>query len=66
MGWRLPSVVELSSVRDLLLPAPFVPDSVFSGVLGGGRLLVDVDECRVSYQRVVSAPLQWKRQLRAI
>ena len=31
-GWRLPSVVELASVQDPSLPAPFVPASVFSGV----------------------------------
>ena len=28
-GWRLPSIVELDSVRDPMLPAPFVPASVF-------------------------------------
>lgn len=31
-GWRLPSVVELKSVQDPTLPAPFVPASVFTGV----------------------------------
>lgn len=31
-GWRLPSVVELASVQDPSLPAPFVPASVFTGV----------------------------------
>lgn len=31
-GWRLPSVVELKSVQDPSLPAPFVPLSIFSGV----------------------------------
>ena len=31
-GWRLPSVVELKSVQDPSLPAPFVPASVFTGV----------------------------------
>jgi hypothetical protein len=31
-GWRLPSVVELNSVRDPSLPAPFIPASVFSGL----------------------------------
>ena len=29
-GWRLPSVVELASVQDPSLPAPFVPASVFT------------------------------------
>jgi hypothetical protein len=28
-GWRLPSIVELNSVRDPTLPAPYVPASVF-------------------------------------
>ena len=32
VGWRLPSVVELKSVQDPTLPAPFVPASVFTGV----------------------------------
>jgi len=32
VGWRLPSVVELNSVRDPSIPAPFIPASVFSGV----------------------------------
>jgi hypothetical protein len=31
MGWRLPSMVELNSLRDLSLPSPFVP-AVFTGV----------------------------------
>jgi hypothetical protein len=31
-GWRLPSVVELKSVQDPSLPAPFVPLSIFTGV----------------------------------
>jgi len=30
VGWRLPSVVELTSVQDHTLPAPFVPASVFT------------------------------------
>ena len=33
VGWRLPSVVELKSVQDPSLPAPFVPASVFTNVL---------------------------------
>jgi hypothetical protein len=36
VGWRLPSVVELKSVQDPALPAPFVPTSVFTGVLSAG------------------------------
>jgi hypothetical protein len=32
VGWRLPSVVELRSVQDPSLPAPFVPGTVFIGV----------------------------------
>jgi hypothetical protein len=31
-GWRLPSVIELNSVRDPSLPTPFVPTSIFTGV----------------------------------
>ena len=31
-GWRLPSLIELKSIQDPLLPAPFVPASVFTGV----------------------------------
>jgi hypothetical protein len=34
-GWRLPSVVELTSLIDPLLVAPYVPPTVFSGVLVG-------------------------------
>ena len=30
VGWRLPSVVELKSVQDPSLPAPFVPASAFT------------------------------------
>jgi hypothetical protein len=30
VGWRLPSVVELKSVQDPTLPAPFVPASAFT------------------------------------
>jgi uncharacterized protein DUF1566 len=33
VGWRLPSVVELNSVRDPSLPGVYVP-AVFSGVQG--------------------------------
>lgn len=32
VGWRLPSVVELKSVQDPSLPAPFVPAGVFTNV----------------------------------
>ena len=32
VGWRLPSVIELNSLRDPSLAAPFVPTSVFTGV----------------------------------
>lgn len=32
VGWRLPSVIELKSVQDPSLPAPFVPANVFSGI----------------------------------
>ena len=31
-GWRLPSVVELKSLQDPLLPAPYVPSSVFANI----------------------------------
>ncbi|HSB45950.1 MAG TPA: DUF1566 domain-containing protein [Nitrospira sp.] len=33
VGWRLPSEAELSSLRDPTLQIPFVPTSVFTGVL---------------------------------
>ena len=32
VGWRLPSVVELKSVQDPTLPAPFVPANVLTGI----------------------------------
>lgn len=32
-GWRLPSVMELRSVQDPSVPAPFVPATVFTNVL---------------------------------
>lgn len=32
VGWRLPSGIELRSVQDPSLPAPFVPTTVFTGV----------------------------------
>jgi hypothetical protein len=35
VGWRLPSVVELKSVQDPSLPAPFIPASVFTGIQAG-------------------------------
>jgi hypothetical protein len=34
MGWRLPSIVELRSVMDPALPAPYVPTSVFGPSVG--------------------------------
>lgn len=34
-GWRLPSVIELKSVEDPSLAAPFVPTSIFTGVPSG-------------------------------
>jgi hypothetical protein len=40
VGWRLPSVVELKSVQDPSLPAPFVPGSVFTGVQSTGNPLL--------------------------
>jgi hypothetical protein len=33
-GWRLPSIVELNSLRDPTLSDPYVPTSVFPGVNG--------------------------------
>jgi hypothetical protein len=30
VGWRLPSLIELKSVQDPSLPAPFVPSNIFS------------------------------------
>jgi hypothetical protein len=33
-GWRLPSIVELNSLRDPTLLAPYIPASVFPGVNG--------------------------------
>lgn len=32
VGWRLPSVIELKSIQDPTLPAPYVPATVFTGV----------------------------------
>jgi hypothetical protein len=32
VGWRLPSVIELKSVQDPLLPPPFVPTSIFTSI----------------------------------
>lgn len=36
VGWRAPSVIELKSVQDPSLAAPFVPASVFTGVQSSG------------------------------
>jgi hypothetical protein len=30
VGWRLPSLIELKSVQDPSLPAPFVPSNIFT------------------------------------
>ncbi len=36
VGWRLPSVIELTSVQDPSLASPFVPTGVFTGIIRYG------------------------------
>jgi hypothetical protein len=72
VGWRLPSVVELKSIQDPLLPAPFVPPTVFTGVLPSPywsastnadfpslAWYVDFGSGNVTYQSKANGPHVW-------
>lgn len=72
-GWRLPSVVELKSVQDPSLPAPFVSTTVFTGVQSASQYwsasthadfptmawYVDFGSGNPSYQSKANGPLAW-------
>jgi len=72
-GWRLPSVVELKSIQDPSLAAPFVPTTVFTGVPSASQYwsasthadfpamawYVDFGSGNASYTSKANGPLVW-------